>query len=313
MREGISKKLGDLFESEDETNIDQTDSIKSLKHLITELISKSARDKITHKPNHNSEWKERTTHLRNDIPQPFYEPDSSSYFQEPTYERIYPSTLKPTSLLEKSSSVHHFTKSSMGQTPELSAGSWKDRTEHIPEHRQHDIYLRGHMASIEKREVKNEELATTGYNTESFGNTSFIIGGCSSQHKAILSVEAYNSDSKMVVPDTPFLGCGPPVGAIYKQGLVVCANSVSNVLNSCYHYKAGFATWKTFPSMLVSRKDFTFSVTDDDIVAIGGQTAGPDLEIFRNGRWEQGPNMRSNGSRRKHCSVRYYCPHSQDF
>ena len=296
--EGISKKRGNLLESEDKTNIDLTDSIKSLKHLISEVISKSTRDKFTHKPYHNLEWKERRTHLRNDIPQPFYEPDSSSYFHEPTYEP---------------SSVHDFTKSSMGQTPELSAGSWKDRTEHIPEQTQHDIYLKGHLASIEKREVNNEELATTDYDTKSFGYASFIIGGCSSQHKAILSVEAYNSDSKIVVPDTPFLGCGPPVGAIYKKALVVCANSVSNILNSCYHYKAGFATWKTYPSMLVSRKDFTFSVTDDSIVAIGGQTAGPDLEIFRNGGWEQGPNMRSNGSRKKHCSVRYYCYHFQDF
>merc|ERR1712180_8231 len=142
-------------------------------------------------------------------------------------------------------------------------------------------------------EPENQEFATV------------LVGGCDGD-LGIKSSEVYSPNyASSIIPSAPFTTCVKPAGVYYNGSLIVCGGGEQGVGTSCFSNAIGSSKWVEMCSMKEHRDRFTMTVVADALVVIGGFTAGADVEIYKNGHWEYGPELKKKKGLIHHCSASY--------
>ena len=128
-----------------------------------------------------------------------------------------------------------------------------------------------------------------------------IIGGCDHQ-KTVKQSEVWSPEPGMAVPSTPISSCAKPASVFINGSIILCGGEGRNT-TPCYSHKLGTTTWEAFPHLSVHRDRFTLSAVGDAIVVVGGFKSGSDVEIFKDGAWTAGPNLRTGHGTIHHCAV----------
>jgi len=86
----------------------------------------------------------------------------------------------------------------------------------------------------------------------------------------------------------------------------MCGGGGDNgLITPCYRYMIGGSEWIDMPPLSEHRELFTMNVVGELIAVIGGFRAGTDVEVFRNGSWENGANLKLVHGLVHHVSISY--------
>lgn len=134
---------------------------------------------------------------------------------------------------------------------------------------------------------------------------SILLGGCDHEHvvrnSTVYTPEGFTS---AIIPDAPIKSCTKPAAVYYKNSIVLCGGSGDDgFITPCYRYLMGSSEWIHMPALIEHRELFTMNVVGEFITVIGGFKAGTDVEVFMNGSWVNGPNLKSVHNLVHHASV----------
>merc|ERR1711962_570691 len=118
-----------------------------------------------------------------------------------------------------------------------------------------------------------------------------IIGDCD-KVRGIEASEVYSPNVKSsVVPASPLDTCTLPAGVFYNDSLIVCGGGCQEKGTPCYTNKIGCDTWEQMAPIREYRERFTMTVVEscNALVVVGGFKCTNDVEIFRDGKWCDGP------------------------
>merc|ERR1712212_300731 len=118
-----------------------------------------------------------------------------------------------------------------------------------------------------------------------------IIGDCD-KVRGIEASEVYSPNVKSsVVPASPLDTCTLPAGVFYNDSLIVCGSGCQAIGTPCYTNKIGCDTWEQMAPIREYRERFTMTVVEscNALVVVGGFKCTNDVEIFRDGKWCDGP------------------------
>jgi len=144
-------------------------------------------------------------------------------------------------------------------------------------------------------ESKDQEYATV------------LVGGCDND-EGIKDSELYSPNLESeIIPASPVPTCTKPAGVFYNGSLVVCGGVKEGQGTPCYANEIGSQEWKEFCPLNECRDRFTMTVVEscNALVVVGGFKSGKDVEIYKDGKWQQGPELRKDQGLVHHCSVQY--------
>merc|ERR1711915_249598 len=154
---------------------------------------------------------------------------------------------------------------------------------------------------------------TTMEHVEEEPYATLLIGGCY-HNVGVKDTELYppNIDSSNV-PPTPLTTCTKSAGAYYNGSLILCGGGTDDAGTPCYQYEIGPRSsyeaneWEPFCALNVHRCRFTMTVVEscNALVVVGGFKSGADIEIYKDGKWRDGPEIDEVHGLIHHCSVSY--------
>merc|ERR1719193_1772569 len=133
-----------------------------------------------------------------------------------------------------------------------------------------------------------------------------LIGGCDNDI-GIKDSEIYSPNFESdIIPASPMLTCTKAAGAFYNGSVVICGGGKDGQGTPCYSNKIGTKEWREFCPLLEHRNRFTMTAVESSnaLVVVGGFKSGKDVEIYKDGKWQYGPELRDQGLVH-HCSVQY--------
>merc|ERR1719175_362566 len=134
-----------------------------------------------------------------------------------------------------------------------------------------------------------------------------LVGGCDND-VGITDSEIYSPSLESdIVPASPVPTCTKLAGAFYNGSLVICGGVKEGKGTPCYANEIGSNEWKEFCPMSEHRNRFTMTVVEscNALVVVGGFKTEKDVEIYKDGKWEYGPELREDKGLVHHCSVQY--------
>merc|ERR1712168_1360651 len=134
-----------------------------------------------------------------------------------------------------------------------------------------------------------------------------LVGGCDND-EGIMDSEIYSPSLESdIVPASPVSTCTKPAGAFYNGSLVICGGVKEGEGTPCYSNEIGSNEWKEFCPLKEHRDRFTMTVVEscNALVVVGGFKSEKDVEIYKDGKWECGPELREDKGLVHHCSVQY--------
>merc|ERR1719193_234458 len=133
-----------------------------------------------------------------------------------------------------------------------------------------------------------------------------LIGGCDNDI-GIKDSEIYSPNFESdIIPASPMPTCTKPAGVFYNGSVVICGGVTDGQGTPCYSNKIGTKEWREFCPLLEHRDRFTMTAVESSnaLVIVGGFKSGKDVEIYKDGKWQYGPELRDQGLVH-HCSVQY--------
>merc|ERR1712180_84869 len=133
-----------------------------------------------------------------------------------------------------------------------------------------------------------------------------LVGGCDNDI-GIKDSEIYSPNFESdIIPASPMPTCTKPAGVFYNGSVVICGGVTDGQGTPCYSNKIGTKEWKEFCPLLEHRDRFTMTAVESSnaLVIVGGFKSGKDVEIYKDGKWQYGPELRDQGLVH-HCSVQY--------
>merc|ERR1719447_2400868 len=133
-----------------------------------------------------------------------------------------------------------------------------------------------------------------------------LVGGCDND-VGIKDSEIYSPNLESdIIPGSPVPTCTKPAGVFYNGSVVMCGGVKDGQGTPCYTNEIGTHEWKKFCPLKENRERFTMTAVESShaLVVVGGFKAGKDVEIYKDGKWQNGPELREQGLVH-HCSVQY--------
>merc|ERR1711962_285310 len=133
-----------------------------------------------------------------------------------------------------------------------------------------------------------------------------LVGGCDNDI-GIKDSEIYSPNFESdIIPASPMPTCTKPAGVFYNGSVVICGGVTDGQGTPCYSNKIGTKEWREFCPLLEHRDRFTMTAVESSnaLVIVGGFKSGKDVEIYKDGKWQYGPELRDQGLVH-HCSVQY--------
>merc|ERR1719167_27425 len=133
-----------------------------------------------------------------------------------------------------------------------------------------------------------------------------LVGGCDNDI-GIKDSEIYSPNLESdIIPGSPVPTCTKPAGVFYNGSVVMCGGGKDGQGTPCYTNEIGTHEWKKFCPLKENRERFTMTAVESSnaLVVVGGFKAGKDVEIYKDGKWQYGPELREQGLVH-HCSVQY--------
>merc|ERR1712180_499 len=132
-----------------------------------------------------------------------------------------------------------------------------------------------------------------------------LLGGCDHSN-SVKDVDVYSpSGATLNIPESPLDTCTKPSSVYFNRSIVLCGGEDENKSTACYNHELGTAEWSAMPSLNEHRERFTMNAVGDLIAVIGGFKSGTDVEVFKDGQWVQGPDLRAMHGVVHHCAVSY--------
>merc|ERR1711962_1673323 len=134
-----------------------------------------------------------------------------------------------------------------------------------------------------------------------------LVGGCDNDI-GIKDSEIYSPNFESdIIPASPVPTCTKPAGVFYNGSVVICGGVTDGQGTPCYSNKIGTHEWKKFCPLMEHRERFTMTVVESSnaLVVVGGFKSGKDVEIYKDGKWQYGPELRKDQGLVHHCSVQY--------
>jgi len=140
-----------------------------------------------------------------------------------------------------------------------------------------------------------------------------LVGGCD-HNVGVKDSEVYSPNlQSSIIPPSPFNTCTKPAGAYYNGSLVVCGGGADDEGTPCFQYefrdRSSYEAneWEPFCAMNVHRCRFTMTVVEscNALVVVGGFKSGADIEVYKDGKWRDGPEIDEIHGLIHHCSVSY--------
>merc|ERR1711962_994951 len=133
-----------------------------------------------------------------------------------------------------------------------------------------------------------------------------LVGGCDNEI-GIKDSEIYSPNFESdIIPASPMPTCTKPAGVFYNGSVVICGGVTDGQGTPCYSNKIGTKEWREFCPLLEHRDRFTMTAVESSnaLVIVGGFKSGKDVEIYKDGKWQYGPELRDQGLVH-HCSDQY--------
>merc|ERR1712180_401249 len=134
-----------------------------------------------------------------------------------------------------------------------------------------------------------------------------LVGGCDNDI-GIKDSEIYSPNFESdIIPASPVPTCTKPAGVFYNGSVVICGGVKDGQGTPCYTNEIGTHEWKKFCPLMEHRERFTMTVVESSnaLVVVGGFKSGKDVEIYKDGKWQCGPELRKDQGLVHHCSVQY--------
>merc|ERR1711962_664653 len=134
-----------------------------------------------------------------------------------------------------------------------------------------------------------------------------LVGGCDNDI-GIKDSEIYSPNFESdIIPASPMPTCTKPAGVFYNGSVVICGGVKDGQGPPCYTNEIGTHEWKKFCPLMEHRERFTMTVVESSnaLVVVGGFKSGKDVEIYKDGKWQCGPELRKDQGLVHHCSVQY--------
>merc|ERR1711962_1480220 len=134
-----------------------------------------------------------------------------------------------------------------------------------------------------------------------------LVGGCDNDI-GIKDSEIYSPNFESdIIPASPMPTCTKPAGVFYNGSVVICGGVTDGQGTPCYSNKIGTKEWREFCPLLEHRNRFTMTAVESSnaLVVVGGFKSGKDVEIYKDGKWEYGPQLGKDQGLVHHCSVQY--------
>merc|ERR1712180_444509 len=134
-----------------------------------------------------------------------------------------------------------------------------------------------------------------------------LVGGCDNDI-GIKDSEIYSPNFESdIIPASPVPTCTKPAGVFYNGSVVICGGVKDSQGTPCYTNEIGTHEWKKFCPLMEHRERFTMTVVESSnaLVVVGGFKSGKDVEIYKDGKWQYGPELRKDQGLVHHCSVQY--------
>merc|ERR1712180_219085 len=134
-----------------------------------------------------------------------------------------------------------------------------------------------------------------------------LVGGCDNDI-GIKDSEIYSPNFESdIIPASPVPTCTKPAGVFYNGSVVICGGVKDGQGTPCYTNEIGTHEWKKFCPLMEHRERFTMTVVESSnaLVVVGGFKSGKDVEIYKDGKWQYGPELRKDQGLVHHCSVQY--------
>merc|ERR1711962_487988 len=132
-----------------------------------------------------------------------------------------------------------------------------------------------------------------------------LVGGCDNDI-GIKDSEIYSPNFESdIIPASPVPTCTKPAGVFYNGSVVICGGVKDGQGTPCYSNKIGTKEWREFCPLMEHRERFTMTVVESSnaLVVVGGFKSGKDVEIYKDGKWQYGPELRKDQGLVHHCSV----------
>merc|ERR1719289_111974 len=134
-----------------------------------------------------------------------------------------------------------------------------------------------------------------------------LVGGCDNDI-GIKDSEIYSPNFESdIIPASPMPTCTKPAGVFYNGSVVICGGVKDGQGTPCYTNEIGTHEWKKFCPLMENRERFTMTAVESSnaLVVVGGFKSGKDVEIYKDGKWQYGPELRKEQGLVHHCSVQY--------
>merc|ERR1711962_1543127 len=134
-----------------------------------------------------------------------------------------------------------------------------------------------------------------------------LVGGCDNDI-GIKDSEIYSPNFESdIIPASPVPTCTKPAGVFYNGSVVICGGVKDGQGTPCYTNEIGTHEWKKILPLMEHRERFTMTVVESSnaLVVVGGFKSGKDVEIYKDGKWQYGPELRKDQGLVHHCSVQY--------
>merc|ERR1719447_1502679 len=149
--------------------------------------------------------------------------------------------------------------------------------------------------------------ANTGSHTpKDHAYATVLVGGCDDDIGIKESVLYSQNLESNIIPASPMLTCTKAAGVFYNGLLVICGGGEGQ-RTPCYSNEIGSHEWEEFCPLLEHRDKFTMTAVEriNALVVVGGFKSGKDVEIYKDGKWQYGPQLGKDQGLVHHCSVQY--------